>query len=60
MTGAAAAACCTRETHDELRSDPARWHRETIPIGVYEDEEARLVMANCRICGSTLAIEVGL
>lgn len=44
------------EDHDAVKADPARWAAETTPIGETDDGEERLAWANCRVCGSTLAV----
>jgi hypothetical protein len=54
----AAVTTCTKQSHEELKSDPLRWATEVDPIGQIDaGDGAVLVLGNCRRCQSTLAIE---
>ena len=49
---------CTRQSHEELKSDSRRWAAEVDPIGQIDmGGGATLVLGNCRRCQSTLALE---
>lgn len=47
---------CTQEYHDYLKEDPERFHQETIPGGIQEDDVERLEYGHCKRCKSTLAL----
>lgn len=49
---------CTQESHADLKRDPARWAAEVEPIGEIDVGDGSIVvLANCRHCQSTLAVE---
>jgi hypothetical protein len=49
---------CTKQSHEELKSDSLRWATEVDPIGQIDaGDGAVLMLGNCRCCQSTLAIE---
>jgi hypothetical protein len=50
---------CTPSAHGRLKADPERIRTETDAIGVQQvgRGEPALLLFNCRICKSTLAVE---
>lgn len=48
---------CTERSHEELKSDDARWDAELDPVGEIDVGDGSVVLlANCRACRSTLAV----
>lgn len=49
---------CTFQSHDDLKHDRDRWAADLDLIGEIEIGDGRVVvLANCRACHSTLAID---
>jgi len=49
---------CTEQTHLDLKLDAARWAAEVVLIGEIDiGDGCVIVLANCRACQSTLAVE---
>ena len=49
---------CTEQSHADLKLDAERWAAEVDVIGEIDiGDGAVIVLANCRACQSTLAIE---
>jgi hypothetical protein len=47
---------CTDADHDLLRADPELFRASTEPRGAMDDGTEFLELANCKACGSTLAL----